>query len=162
MNQTNSIVIDGNLVRDSVFCEPKQDFHVCRFTVAVNRWYKNENGESVCKVSFFDVETYGNSADFCTKYCKKGQPVRIIGRLQQDRWKNKEGKSESKVYLVGEHIELLKRPEPVSSASAQESQNDSSTVTESELAEGESLVRNEYTETEAQLQEAELVEAAVF
>ena len=100
MNQTNSIIIDGNLVKDGVFSEPKQGFKVCRLTVAVNRWYKNENGEAVDKVSYFDVETYANSAEFCSKYAKKGLPVRVVGRLQQDRWTTKEGKMDSKVYVV--------------------------------------------------------------
>ena len=110
MNQTNSIVIDGNLVKDGTFSEPKTGFKVYRMSVAVNRWYKNENGESVDKVSYFEAEAYGNAAEFCNKYCKKGSPVRIVGRLQQDRWTTKEGKSDSKVYVVAEHIELLKRP----------------------------------------------------
>ncbi|MBR1638250.1 MAG: single-stranded DNA-binding protein [Treponema sp.] len=110
MNQTNSIIIDGNLVKDGVFSEPKQGFKVCRLTVAVNRWYKNENGEAVDKVSYFDVETYANSAEFCSKYAKKGLPVRVVGRLQQDRWTTKEGKMDSKVYVVAEHVELLKKP----------------------------------------------------
>ena len=111
MNQTNSIVVDGNLVKDPVFVEPKTGFKVCRLSVAVNRWYKDENGNSVDKVSFFEAEAYGNSAEFCNKYAKKGSPIRLVGRLQQDRWTNKEGKTDSKVYIVAEHIELLKRPE---------------------------------------------------
>ena len=111
MNQTNSIVVDGNLVKDPVLVEPKTGFKVCRLSVAVNRWYKDENGNSVDKVSFFEAEAYGNSAEFCNKYAKKGSPIRLVGRLQQDRWTNKEGKTDSKVYIVAEHIELLKRPE---------------------------------------------------
>lgn len=110
MNQTNSIVVDGNLVRDSAFSEPKAGFKVCRLSVAVNRWYKNENGNAVDKVSYFDVETYGNCAEFCGKYGKKGAPMRVVGRLQQDRWTSKDGKNESRVYIVAERVELLRRP----------------------------------------------------
>ena len=110
MNQTNSIVIDGNLVNDGQFSEPKEGFKVFKMSVAVNRWYKTEDGTSVDKVSFFEAEAYGNVAEFCASHCKKGAPVRIVGRLQQDRWTNKEGKTDSKVYIVTEHFELLKRP----------------------------------------------------
>ena len=110
MNQTNSIIVDGNLVKDALFSEPKAGFKVCKMSMAVNRWYKDENGTSIDRVSYFDIEAYGNSAEFCNKYAKKGTPMRVVGRLQQDRWTNKEGKADSKVYIVAEHIEVLKRP----------------------------------------------------
>ncbi|MCR4579014.1 MAG: single-stranded DNA-binding protein [Treponema sp.] len=110
MNQTNSIVIDGNLVKDPVLSEPKAGFKVCKMTVAVNRWYKDESGNAVDKVSYFDVDAYANSAEFCNKYAKKGAPIRVVGRLQQDRWTTKDGKTDSKVIVVAEHVEILKRP----------------------------------------------------
>lgn len=105
MNQLNSLIIEGNAVRKADFLEPKTGFYVCRFPVAVNRWYKNKNNEGVSEVSYFDVEAYGKLAEICNKKIEKGTGLRVVGRLKQDRWKDKDGKAQSKCYVVAEHIE---------------------------------------------------------
>ncbi len=105
MNQLNSLIIEGNAVKKAEFSEPKAGFFVCRFPVAVNRWYKSRNNEGVSEVSFFDVEAYGKLAEYCKKKIDKGQGMRVVGRIKQDRWKDKDGKTASRVYVVAEHIE---------------------------------------------------------
>lgn len=105
MNQLNSIIVEGNLVRDVVLAEPAPGFKKCSFTIGVNRFYKNRKNEDVSEASFFDVETYGNMAEYCEQKAKKGRGVRVVGRLKQDSWKTPEGKSASRVYVVAEHVE---------------------------------------------------------
>lgn len=105
MNQLNSLILEGNLVRDAVLVEPIPGFKKCTFSVGVNRFYKNKNNEAVNEVSFFDVEAYGTMAEYCVEKATKGRGVRVVGRLKQDTWKDGDGKSVSKVYVVAEHIE---------------------------------------------------------
>ena len=110
MNQFNSLILEGNLVKDAVLTEPVTGFKKASFTIGVNRWYKNRNGEGVTEVSFFDVEAYGNMAEFTSGKALKGRGVRVVGRLKQDTWKDSDGKTASRVYVVAEHIEY--RPQP--------------------------------------------------
>lgn len=105
MNQLNSLILEGKLVRDAVLVEPVEGFKVCKFALAVNRWYKNRNNEGVEEVSYFDVEVYGKTAEFCQKKGTKGRDIRVVGRLKQDVWKDENGKTMSKVYVIAEHIE---------------------------------------------------------
>ena len=105
MNQLNSLILEGNLVRDAVLSEPVPGFKKCSFSIGVNRFYKNKNNEDVDEVSFFDVEAYGNMAEYCEQKAKKGRGVRVVGRLKQDTWKDESGKTVSKIYVVAEHIE---------------------------------------------------------
>ncbi|MCR5188336.1 MAG: single-stranded DNA-binding protein [Treponema sp.] len=105
MNQLNSIILEGNLVKDSVLSEPASGFKVCRFTIGVNRFYKNKNDEGVEEVSYFDVEAYGKTAEYCEKKAKKGRGIRVVGRLKQNVWKDSENKTQTKVFVVAEHIE---------------------------------------------------------
>ena len=42
MNQLNSLILEGNLVRDAEMIEPAEGFKICKFTIAVNRWYRNK------------------------------------------------------------------------------------------------------------------------
>lgn len=114
MNQLNSLILEGNIVEDSVLSEPSAGFKKLSFTIGVNRFYKNAQGEEVNEASFFDIEAYGYIAEHAARYAKKGRGIRIVGRLKQDTWKNEDGKSMSKVYVVAEHFEYkpVKKAEP--------------------------------------------------
>ena len=104
MNQLNSIILEGNVVKKAEFSEPTSGFYVCRFPIAVNRKTKSPNGDSHEEVSYFDVETYGTMAEKCSKYCDKGKGVRVVGRLKQNRWEENNVKR-SKVFVIAEHVE---------------------------------------------------------
>ena len=105
MNQLNSIILEGNDVRDAVLLEPSEGFKVCKLCNEVNRFYKNKNDQASEEVSFLDVECFGKSAEYCQKKAIKGRGVRVVGRLKQDSWKDNSGKSQSRVFVVAEHIE---------------------------------------------------------
>ena len=105
MNQLNSIISEGNVVRNGDFYEPTKGFKVFKFPIAVNRFSKNSNGDAYEEVSYFDVEAYGKIAETCEKNVSKGRGIRVVGRLKQDRWKNEEGKNFSKIFVVAEHVE---------------------------------------------------------
>ena len=104
MNQLNSIILEGNVVKKAVLTKPTAGFVVCKFPLAVNRKTKSPDGEQHEEVSYFDIETYGEMAEKCSKYCDKGQGIRVVGRLKQSRWKENDV-SKSKIYVVAEHVE---------------------------------------------------------
>lgn len=104
MNQLNSIILEGNVVKKAEFSEPKTGFQVCKFPLAVNRRTKTPDGETKEEVSYFDVETYGEMAESCYKWCDRGQGVRVVGRLKQSRWEEN-NVTRSKVYVIAEHVE---------------------------------------------------------
>ena len=120
MNNLNSIILEGNLVRDASLAEPVPGFKKCIFSMGVNRFYKNRKNEAVDEVSFFDIETYGRMAEYCSEKAKKGRGVRVVGRLKQDSWKDDSGKTQSRVYVVAEHIEY--KPEKKSEEAAKQAE----------------------------------------
>jgi len=69
-------------------------------TVAVN--------EGKDKVSFFNFEVWGQSAEFLAEHGKKGNIVGLSGRLRQDKWKDKEtGLPREKVIIVADRVTLI-------------------------------------------------------
>jgi single-strand DNA-binding protein len=108
MNNLNSILIEGNLVRDPLFRSTAKGTPLCTFTLASNRYYNHDGGMEK-EVSFFDVEAWSKLAENCNELGRKGRGVRVVGRLKQDRWNDTEGKTHTKVNIVAEHIEF--RPE---------------------------------------------------
>ncbi|MDR1586367.1 MAG: single-stranded DNA-binding protein [Treponema sp.] len=108
MNNLNSILIEGNLVRDPLLRSTPKGTQVCTFSLASNRFFRQDSGLER-EVNFFDVETWAKLAEQCYNLGRKGRGVRVVGRLKQDRWNDANGKSHSKVSIVAEHVEF--RPE---------------------------------------------------
>ncbi|GHV92331.1 hypothetical protein AGMMS50268_28340 [Spirochaetia bacterium] len=110
MNNLNSILIEGNLVRDPLFRSTAKGTPLCTFSLASNRFYRQDSNSGLEKeVSFFEVETWAKLAENCYNLGRKGRGVRVVGRLKQDRWSGSDGKSRSRVTIVAEHVEF--RPE---------------------------------------------------
>jgi single-strand DNA-binding protein len=108
MNNLNSILIEGNLVRDPELKTTAKGTSICTFSLASNRFYKNDNGMEN-EVSYFDVQAWSKLAERCYNLGHKGRGTRVVGRLKQDRWNDAEGKARSKITIVAEHVEF--RPE---------------------------------------------------
>jgi len=108
MNNLNSILIEGNLVRDPLLRSTPKGTQVCTMSLASNRFYKQDTGFEK-EVSFFDIETWSRLAESCYAKGKKGRGVRVVGRLKQDRWTGSDGKPHSRITIVAEHVEF--RPE---------------------------------------------------
>ncbi|MCD6120520.1 MAG: single-stranded DNA-binding protein [Spirochaetales bacterium] len=105
MNNLNSVLIEGNLVRDPELTYTPKGTPVCKFSVATNRFFKQDD-EYQKEVSYFDVTTWSRLAEVCGEYLTKGRGVRVVGRLKQDRWEDPEGNTRTKVQIVAEHVEF--------------------------------------------------------
>lgn len=104
-NPLNSVLLEGNLTRDPELSQTPNGTPVCDMAVASNRYYKL-NEEQQKEVSFFPVEAWSKLAENCAEYLVKGREVRVVGRLKQDRWQNKEGDNRSRIKIVAEHVEF--------------------------------------------------------
>lgn len=62
---------------------------VASFSVAVNRRFVGQNGER--QADFFNLTAFGKTAEFCSKYFKKGQQVLVEGRIQNRTWEDQTG-----------------------------------------------------------------------
>ena len=108
MNNLNSILIEGNMVRDPQFKITPKGTSLCTFTLASNRYCKNDNGIER-EVFFFDVETWAKLAETCNEIGKKGRGIRVVGWLKQERWQGTDGKPREHISITAEHVEF--RPE---------------------------------------------------
>ncbi|AEF81881.1 single-stranded DNA-binding protein [Leadbettera azotonutricia] len=148
MNNLNSILIEGNLVRDPLYRTTAKGTALCTFTVASNRYFKQDTGTEK-EVGFFDVETWAKTAEHSYNLGKKGRGVRVVGRLKQDHWTSADGQYHSKVSIVAEHVEF--RPEFKKDAVPGDSMTDealaempSSSIAENDEAEEETAPVEEF------------------
>jgi len=155
MNNLNSILIEGNLVRDPLLRSTPKGTQVCTMSLASNRYYKQETGFEK-EVSFFNVESWARLAESCYNKGKKGRGVRVVGRLKQDRWTGADGKPQSRVTIVAEHVEF--RPEFKKDAKPAEEAAENPPS----LYSGEIVEEEEYDEEEAAVMSDKEMAAVTF
>ena len=115
MKNLNSIILEGNCVREPNVTITAKGTTICTFALATHRTYKvGETFEQ--EVSFFDIEAWGKLAERVSPQCKKGRGVRVVGRLKQNRWEDADGKKNSKIRIVAEHIEFKPEAKPLETA----------------------------------------------
>ena len=80
----------GRLTKDpEVRYTANTNSQVTSFSIAVNRRYVSQNGER--QTDFFNLSAFGKTAEFCSKYFKKGQQVLVEGRIQNRTWEDQNG-----------------------------------------------------------------------
>lgn len=85
----NKICIVGNLTRDPELRATEQGNAVCSFTVAVNRRYKDQDGNT--PTDFIPVVVWRDLAENCAKYLAKGRKVAVSGALQIRSYTDRDG-----------------------------------------------------------------------
>ena len=80
----------GRLTKDpEVRYTANTNSQVTVFTLAVNRRYVSQKGER--EVDCFNLTAFGKTAEFVSKYYKKGQQVLVEGRIQNRTWEDDKG-----------------------------------------------------------------------
>jgi single-strand DNA-binding protein len=109
MRGFNKVVLMGNLTRDPELRTTPNGQNVASFSLAVNRSWKNANGEQQEAVDYIDCNIWGKPAEIITQYMKKGSGILVSGRLQQRSWEQ-EGQKRSKVEVVVEDFNFVGGP----------------------------------------------------
>ena len=148
MNNRNSILIEGNLVRDPELKYTPKGAAVCSFSLASNRYFKQDE-ETQKEVSYFDITTWSRLAEVCGESLSKGRGVRVVGQLKQDRWTSPEGQARSKIQIVAEHVEF----KPQLKGKDGDGQGDGAAYAEGKADEA-STTPNEHAQDETELKEA--------
>jgi single-strand DNA-binding protein len=108
MNSLNSILIEGILEKEPLYRITARGTPVCTFKVVSSGSYR-EDGELKEEQGCFSIESWRAMADHCNALGHKGSGVRVVGRLKELRWDDRTGKKQSRIIIVGEHVEF--RPE---------------------------------------------------
>ena len=85
----NRIIIMGRLTADPELRRTQSGTAVASFTLAVDRDFKNQNGEK--ETDFISCVAWKNTAEYVSNYFSKGRMAIVEGRLQMRDWTDKEG-----------------------------------------------------------------------
>jgi single-strand DNA-binding protein len=108
MANFNKVILAGNLTRDPELRYTSKGSAIAKLTLAINRSWKSETGETREEVTFVDVDAFGRSAEVIGQYLKKGRPILIEGRLRLDQWDDKQtGQKRSRLGVVMDTFQFL-------------------------------------------------------
>ena len=101
----NLVEIIGNITKDIELKETSAGVKYTRFSIAVNRPTKNEEGEY--ETDFFNVVAWRKTAELISNYFGKGRKIAIVGRLQQNSYDDNEGNHRTSVEIVANEVYFL-------------------------------------------------------
>ena len=85
----NLCIFKGRLVADPELRQTQSGIAVCRFRIAVNRSFKEADGS--VKADFIGCTAWRQSAEFVSKYFKKGQEMIVRGELRNADYTDQNG-----------------------------------------------------------------------
>lgn len=101
----NNVVLVGRLTRDPEIRYTPQNQAVGTFGLAVNRQFKNANGER--ETDFINCVIWRQQAENLAKFAKKGALIGITGRIQTRNYENQQGQKVYVTEVVAENFQML-------------------------------------------------------
>lgn len=104
----NKVILMGNLTRDPEVRTTPNGQSVANFSLAVNRTWRDANGQTQDSVSYIDCVAWGKAGEIIAQYMQKGRALLVSGRLDQRSWDDKEsGAKRSKVEVIVEDFNFV-------------------------------------------------------
>jgi single-strand DNA-binding protein len=111
MASLNSIILIGNLTRDPELRYTQSGSAKAQFAVAVNRYWKDREGNRQEETTFVPIVVWGAQAENCANYLKKGRPVAVEGRLSIRSYTTEEGEQRKVTEVVANNVQFLGSPQ---------------------------------------------------
>ncbi len=120
VQDANSVTLTGYVVADPDFKKVgEKETELATFDVAVQGSYE--------KTSFFQIKYWGNMAVRVNNAIKKGSRVVVYGRMEQEKWKDKDDNARSTIVIVGSGFEFLRGGAKKKEGTSESAASDAST-----------------------------------
>ena len=101
----NNVTLVGRLTKDPELKYTSGGNATANFTLAVNRSFKNQNGER--EADFINCVIWRKQAETLANYAKKGKMIGVTGRIQTRSYENSQGQRVYVTEVVAESFQLL-------------------------------------------------------
>ena len=101
----NNLTLIGRLTKDVELKYTPANQAVAQFTLAVNRTFKNANGER--ESDFINCVIWRKSAENFANFVKKGALIGITGRIQTRNYENAQGQRVYVTEVIAENFQML-------------------------------------------------------
>ena len=88
----NKVVLAGRLTADPELKQTQSGVSVINFTLAIGRRFASRNSEQAeQQTDFITIVAWRQTAEFISKYFKKGSAICITGSIQSRSWQDAQG-----------------------------------------------------------------------
>ncbi len=101
----NKVILIGNLTRDPELSTTNSGVSVCRFSIAVQRTFQNNEGER--DADFFNIVVWRALGENCHRFLKKGSKCAVVGRLQNSSYEASDGTKRYTTDVIADTVEFL-------------------------------------------------------
>lgn len=101
----NSVCLVGRMAGDAELRYTPNNQAVATFRLAVNRSFKNQNGER--EADFINCVIWRQQAENLANWAKKGALIGIVGRIQTRSYENQQGQRVYVTEVVADNFQLL-------------------------------------------------------
>lgn len=112
----NKVILGGRLTSDPELKQTTSGISVCSFSVAVNR---RVSGEGEQKVDFINCQAWRQTAEFLSRYFRKGSSLCIVGNIQTRSYTDKDGIKRNVTEVVAEEINFVDSKGEISASAPQ-------------------------------------------
>lgn len=105
MASFNQVILIGNMGNDPE-AHDSQGVSITKISIATERRTK---ADSKPVVDWHRITLFGNSATYTNRNLRKGDLVFVRGTIQTSKWKDKEGKDQYSIEIVGDEIRPLNK-----------------------------------------------------
>ena len=104
----NKAILIGTLGKDPETKYTANGAAVCSYSIATNESWKDKNtGETKEKTEWHNITTFGKLAEICGQYLTKGSQVYIEGKIQTDKWQDKNGQDRYSTKIIANEMQML-------------------------------------------------------
>ena len=104
MPSFNKVILVGNLTADPELKQTPSGVSVCRFTIAVQRRFGGRNEQGQTTADFFNVVAWRQSAEFVSRFFKKGRAILVCGQLQNNNWTDQQGNKRYSTEIIADEV----------------------------------------------------------
>lgn len=108
----NKAILIGRLTKDPELSTTNSGVSVCRFTLAVDRQFKNSDGER--QADFLPVVAWRQQAEFVQKWFQKGSPCAVVGSIQTRSYDAQDGTKRYVTEIVADSVEFVPKSQGAS------------------------------------------------
>ena len=102
----NKVIMGGRLTADPELKQTPSGVSVCTFSIAVNRRFQSkENAQQ--QTDFFNVTAWRATAEFVSRYFRKGSSICVIGSLQNRTWTDQQGAKRYATDIIADEIQFV-------------------------------------------------------
>ena len=114
----NLVVLTGRLTADPELKKTQNGNSVTSFSIAVNRRFNRSVEEQ--QTDFINIVVWGQSAEFVSKYFKKGSMIGIEGRIQTRKYTDKNGNNRTAFEVVANNVQFVESKRESASPDSEE------------------------------------------